>query len=93
MKFDLKILAGLVALLISFNVAFGQTENKYSYQAQSAFIPREFSKIHLGMWFDQFAGAVDLRNAEVGDTRFDWLELKIPFEKAHVAELTVRIHG
>ena len=45
------------------------------------------------MPFKEFAGQIDLKNAEIGDARFEWLSLTIPFEKGNVANLTVKIHG
>ncbi|MEZ5344318.1 MAG: hypothetical protein R2681_02075 [Pyrinomonadaceae bacterium] len=75
---------------------FGQTNGnggKFSYAAQKKFIPKELGEVYLGMPFDKFAAKIDVRYAEVGDTRFDWFELSIPLEKGNVKRLLVRIYG
>ncbi len=70
-----------------------QTKSKYSYAAQKNLIPAELGKVYLGMPFNEFAKQFDMKNAEVGDTRFDWLEVKIPVAKGNVTNLTVKVHG
>lgn len=72
---------------------FPQTETEFSYEAQKQFIPADLGKIYLGMPFDKFAKQLDLKKAEVSDTRFEWLELSIPLDKGSVENLVVRIHG
>lgn len=66
---------------------------RYNYAAQKAFIPSELGRVYLGMPFDKFAKEIDLTKAEVGDTRFDWLELTASVAKGNVESITVRIHG
>ncbi len=74
-------------------LAVAQKPAKFNYAAQKTLIPAELGRIYLGMPFDRFAKAVDLSKAEVGDTRFDWLELTIPVAKGNIESVTVRIHG
>lgn len=83
----------LAFLLLSFSVVNAQTKTKFNYQAQKSLIPAELGKVYLGMPLIDFAKAFDLRKAEVGDTRFEWLELRISIGKGNVETLTVRIHG
>lgn len=85
----------ILIVLIVFTVAAvgAQTKAKYNYAAQSKFIPKELGKIYLGMPFDEFAKQIDLKNAEIGDTRFTWLQLTIPFERGNLKKLSVKIHG
>lgn len=73
--------------------AAAQTEQNFSFAAQKSFIPKDLGKVYLGMPFNQFAKQFDLKDAEVGDTRFDWLELTVPVKGESVESLTVRIHG
>lgn len=80
-------------LALSFSFAVAQKKAKYSYAAQKKFIPSELGKVYLGMPFDEFAKQIDLSKADVGDTRFEWLSLEIPFEKGNAASLAVKIHG
>ena len=80
-------------LALSFSFAAAQKKTKFNYAAQKNFIPAELGKVYLGMPFDEFAKQIDLKNAAVGDTRFEWLELTIPVEKGNVSKLTVKIHG
>jgi hypothetical protein len=88
-----KALLILAILSLSVSIANAQAKTKFSYAAQKRFIPAELGKIYLGMPFNEFAGQFDLKNAEVGDTRFEWILLSIPFEKGSVAGLSVKIHG
>lgn len=83
----------LSVLALSFSFAAAQKKPKYSYAAQKKFIPAQLGKIYLGMPFNEFARQIDLSKADVGDTRFDWFLLTIPFEKGNVTGLTVKIHG
>ena len=83
----------VVLMLLSFSLVSAQTKAKFNYAAQKNFIPAELGKVYLGMPFNEFAKQFDLKNTEVGDTRFDWLSLTIPLEKGNVTSLTVRIHG
>ena len=87
-----KVLLILAILSLTVSITNAQAA-KFSYAAQKKFIPAELGKIYLGMPFKEFAGQVDLKNAEVGDTRFDWFLLTIPFEKGNVVGLSVKIHG
>lgn len=82
-----------ILLFLAALSASAQSKQNYSFAAQKNFIPKDLGKVYLGMPFDQFAKQFDLKNAEVGDTRFDWLELTIPVRGASVESLTVRIHG
>lgn len=75
------------------STAFAQPTAKFNYTAQKAVIPTELGRVYLGMPFDRLAKALDLSKAEVGDTRFDWLEVTIPIAKGSVESVTVRIHG
>ncbi len=80
-------------MLLSFTFAGAQAQTKFEFKAQSKFIPKELGKIYLGMPFNEFAKQIDLKTADVGDTRFDWFLLTIPFEKGNVTGLTVKVHG
>lgn len=88
-----KVLFILTLTLLSFVFANAQTKAKFNYAAQKNFIPKELGKIYLGMPFNEFAKEIDLKNADVGDTRFEWILLTIPFEKGNVKGLTVKVHG
>ena len=88
-----KFVFTLFILALSFSFAAAQKKTKFNYAAQKKLIPAELGKVYLGMPFDEFAKQVDLKNAEVGDTRFEWLQVTIPFEKGNVSKLTVKIHG
>lgn len=83
----------LILMLLSFVLSNAQTKTKFNYAAQKNFIPKELGKIYLGMPFDELAKQIDLKNSDVGDTRFDWFLLTIPFEKGNVSGLTLKIHG
>ncbi len=83
----------LFAFFIFCSISIAQSKQSYNYQAQKKLIPADLGKVYLGMPFDQFAKLHDLKNAEVGDTRFEWLELKLPISGGSVERLTVRIHG
>lgn len=80
-------------IVLSFSLADAQKKPKFNHAAQKNFIPAELGKVYLGMPFDEFAKQLDLKNAKVGETRFEWLELAIPVEKGKVENLTVKIHG
>lgn len=86
-----------ILLIAVFATLLGAQNNdpgkSFSYEAQKNFIPKELGKVYLGMPFDKFAGAIDLKKAEVGDTRFDWLQLSLPIAKGNVQMITVKIHG
>ena len=88
-----KFVFTLFILALSFSFAAAQAKTKFNYAAQKKLIPAELGKVYLGMPFDEFAKQFDLKNAEVGDTRFEWLELTIPVEKDTIQKLTVKIHG
>lgn len=84
----------LIILVLTFLVFFSiNAQTKFNYEAQKKFIPKELGKVYLGIPFNEFAKQIDLKNVEVGDSRFDWLELKIAFEKGNISNFTVRIHG
>ncbi len=82
-----------LVLFILCSVSNSQPKQNFNYPAQKKLIPAELGKIYLGMPFDQFAKLHDLTDAEVGELRFEWLELKIPISNGSVERLTVRIHG
>jgi hypothetical protein len=88
-----KIVLILAIFLLSFIGINAQQKADFNYKAQKNYIPKELGKVYLGMPFDEFAKQIDLKNAEVGDTRFEWLELKIPLAKGNVENLAIRIHG
>lgn len=78
---------------LSFSFSSAQKKTKFNYAAQKSFIPEELGKIYLGMPFNEFAKQIDLSETDVGDTRFDWFLLTIPFEKGNVTALTVKVAG
>lgn len=84
-----------ILIIISFLIfaSAGSAQTTYKYETQKKFIPKELGKVYLGMPFDEFAKVIDLKTAELGDTRFQWLELKIPIANGPVTRLTVRIYG
>jgi hypothetical protein len=88
-----KIVLILAMFILSFININAQQKADFNYKAQKNYIPKELGKVYLGMPFDKFAKEFDLKNAEVGDTRFEWLELKIPLVKGNVENVIVRIHG
>ena len=88
-----KFVLVLFIFALSFSFAAAQKKTKFNHAAQKKFIPAELGKVYLGMPFDEFSKQFDLKNAEVGDTRFEWLELAIPFQKGSITKLTVKIHG
>lgn len=88
-----KFVFAFFIVTLSFTFAAAQKKAKYSYAAQKNFIPAELGKVYLGMPFNEFAKQIDLSKADVGDTRFDWFQLTIPFEKGNVTKLTVKIAG
>lgn len=88
-----KFLSLLILALMTISMANAQTKAKYNYAAQKKLIPAELGKVYLGMPLNEFAKQFDLSKADVGDTRFDWFVLTIPFQKGNVNELTVKIHG
>lgn len=81
----------LIGLLLLSEVN-GQRAPKYSYLAQKKLIPVELGQVYLGMPFKQFAAKIDLKNVEA-DTRYEPLELIIPYKKGNVTGIAVRIHG
>ncbi|MCW5961284.1 MAG: hypothetical protein KIS76_14060 [Pyrinomonadaceae bacterium] len=87
----MKKLLGVLFVLIA--VAFSAYAQTYSYQTQRKFIPPDLGEIYLGMPFDKFAKQFDLSAAQVGDARFDWLQLTFPVNKGNITTLRVRIHG
>jgi hypothetical protein len=78
--------------LFLFSAANAQPAPKFSYRAQKKFIPVELGQVYLGMPFKQFAAKINLKEVEA-DTRFEPLELRVPYKKGNVTGLTVRIHG
>jgi hypothetical protein len=88
----MKIFA-IIFLIAAASVAGAQTTARYNYAAQKKFIPSELGKIYLGMPFDEFARQIDLKEAEIGDTRFEWFLVTVPFNKGNVESLSVKIHG
>ena len=72
-----KIISTLVFVAALALAAFGQDESKYSYEAQSAFIPEELGKVYLGRPSKEFAANFDLVESEVGYTRCGWLPAKV----------------
>lgn len=74
-----------------FSAAHAQ-KPKFNYLAQKKFIPADLGQVYLGMPFKQFAAKISLKDVEA-DTRFEPLELIIPFKKGNITGLTVRIHG
>ena len=88
-----KIAFILFILALNFTLAAAQKKAKYNYAAQKNFIPAELGRVYLGMPFNDFARQFDLKNADVGDTRFDWFLLTIPFEKGNIKGLTVKVRG
>jgi hypothetical protein len=81
----------LTVALISCSAA-GQVRSKHNYPAQKKFIPAELGQVYLGMPLKAFAAKIELKMAEADD-RFEPLELKIPFGKGNITEITFRIHG
>ncbi len=77
-------------LLLAANAS---AQTGYSFAAQKSFIPKELGKVYLGMSFKDLANEVPLGKAEVGDIRFEWLELTVPVNEKNVVSFTVRIHG
>jgi hypothetical protein len=65
---------------------------KFSYLAQKKFVPVELGQVYLGMPFKAFAAKIPLKDVEA-DTRFEPLELRVPYKKGNITGLTVRIHG
>lgn len=72
--------------------AVAQTKAKFSYAAQKKFIPAELGQIYLGMPFKSFARGFDFRASEADD-QFGWLEVRTPFKKGNVEEVSFKIHG
>ena len=88
-----KIISTLVFVAALALAAFGQDESKYSYEAQSAFIPEELGRVYLGMPFKEFAAKFDLSKSEVGDTRFGWLPAKVQHNKGPIRTVHFKVHG
>jgi hypothetical protein len=74
-----------------FSVSYAQ-KPKFNYPAQKKFIPVELGQVYLGMPFKAFAAKIPLKDVEA-DTRFEPLELIIPYKKGNITALTIRIHG
>jgi hypothetical protein len=87
-----KALSLIFLTLFFFSSANAQPAPKFSYPAQKKFIPVELGQVYLGMPFRQFAAKINLKDVEA-DTRFEPLELRIPYKKGNVTGVTVRIHG
>lgn len=81
-----------ILLFFLFSVANAQPKPKFNYLAQKKMIPVDLGQVYLGMPFKQFAAKIPLNDAEA-DTRFDWLELTVPYKKGNITGLMVRIHG
>lgn len=79
----------LIAFVLALPVVHAQ---KYTYAAQKKFIPADLGQVYLGMPFKAFAAKIPVKNAEA-DTRFEHLELIIPYKKGNITGLVVRIHG
>lgn len=90
MKITKPLLLAVVTLL--FFSAVNAQKTKYNYLAQKKFIPVELGQVYLGMPFKAFAAKISLKDVEA-DTRFEPLELIIPYKKGNITGLTVRIHG
>ncbi|MFZ1700461.1 MAG: hypothetical protein WBO10_15805 [Pyrinomonadaceae bacterium] len=82
-----------ILLFLSAAVCAAEAQAKFNYAAQKALIPSELGRVYLGMPFDKFAKEIDLSKAEVGDTRFDWLDLTVPVAKGNIQSVRVRVHG
>lgn len=82
-----------IALLVVFLFGTAQAQKpKFNYLAQKKLIPADLGQIYLGMPFKAFAAKIPLQDVEA-DTRFEPLELRIPYKKGNITGLTVRIHG
>lgn len=79
----------IAILLLTASFAHAQ---KFTYAAQRKFIPADLGQVYLGMPFKAFAAKIPVKDAEA-DTRFEHLELIIPYKKGNVTGLVVRIHG
>jgi hypothetical protein len=92
MKNITRSFSAIAVLAFAFSIASAQPAPKFSYPAQKKFIPVELGQVYLGMPFKQFAGKISLKDVEA-DTRFEPLELRIPYKKGNVTGVAVRIHG
>jgi hypothetical protein len=88
----IKPLSLIFLTLFLFSAVNAQPAPKYNYPAQKKLIPVELGQVYLGMPFRQFAAKISLKDVEA-DTRFEPLELIIPYKKGNITGLTVRIHG
>jgi hypothetical protein len=70
-----------------------QQTQKYSFAAQSKFIPKDLGRVYLGMPLKDFAKQIDLRDASIEDDRFRDLGINVPFEKGNIAKLTIGVGG
>jgi len=91
MKFSKALLMILTSVLLA-SAANAQPAPKFSYPAQKKFIPAELGQVYLGMPFKQFAAKINLKGVEA-NTRFEPLELRVPYKKGNVTGISVRIHG
>lgn len=91
MKISNAFLITFLTVLL-FSAANAQPAPKFSYLAQKRFIPAELGQVYLGMPFKQFAAKINLKDAEA-DTRFEPLELIVPYKKGNITRISVRIHG
>lgn len=73
--------------------ATAQRSPKYSYAAQSRFIPKEIGRVYIGMPLRDFAKQIDLSRANILNDRMSEIRLDVPFTKGNVAGLSVQIAG
>jgi hypothetical protein len=92
MKNTFKVFSAIVVLVFAVSIAAAQPKAKFNYLAQKKLIPIELGQVYLGMPFKAFAAKIPLKDVEA-DTRFEPLELIIPYKKGNITGLTVRIHG
>ncbi len=87
-----KLLLFLLLFLLA-SVAGAQVKNKYNYLSQKRFIPAELGKVYLGMPLKDFAKQINLKEAEMAENRFEWLEVSLPFAKGNVERINFKIHA
>ena len=87
-----KLVFASLAIAFLTIAAFAQAKPRFNYAAQRKLIPADLGQVYLGIPLRDFAAKIDISKAEADD-RFDWLELRIPFAKGSVTDLTVRVHG
>jgi len=83
----------VTSLLLFASKAFGQMAPEFKYAPQAKLLPSELGRVYLGIRLSDIAKQIDLSKAYVENDRFSELSIEVPFAKANVAGLMLKVAG